>query len=135
MTTKYKPADTLRVSTDDPTLDPDLTISVNANEVYHFRFWLPLKLETGGVQGSVVAPAGSTLTWDYRAYNFGALVGQGKVAGSSIVPFGGASTLIEGTVTTGSVGGTLGLSWAQESSDPAESGIQQGATLIAEKMN
>lgn len=143
--TKYKASATSRNTTVTPTIDPDLQFAVAANEVWEFEF-LGFVSNSGAAPGfrhGLGGPASPTsINWKAFMETNGAQ----NVASTGIttsfqtnwqVGNPGAVDLLvvtRGTLINGANAGTVGLYWAQETSDAANTILMAGSRLVATRM-
>ncbi|WP_171115529.1 hypothetical protein [Streptomyces sp. N502] len=122
-TKAIKDADTPRASTITPAADPDLTLEVEANSTYDVECVAVWTNGGGGMRMTWIAPAGATMTWTDND-------GVGVVGPTGVVTFASATgTTLKGTLVTGATAGNLTLSWAQNTSNTADTVLRAGCAL------
>lgn len=142
----YKAANTDRSATTAFTDDPDLTVALEANAVYHASFYLHyagldaarfktiwsapvgasgLRSCVGPDQGVVLSSTstGGTGRWGVHAFTTSVTYGTRDPSATNQ-----AFALEEGVITTTSAG-TLALQWAQVTSNATASRLGAGSTL------
>ena len=134
----YKTSATVR-NTLTLSTDPDLQVTVSANCVYNVRCAINWSCTTGGIaiQWTVPTGFGGAFMAGYSLSGTGIVVdGYGWGATTAV----GASqsspnlaALIEGTLITGSSGGTFGLLWAS-AAGPASLSLGAGSSLTLQRV-
>lgn len=139
---RYKATATNRASTTTVTDDPDLTIPLIANAVYHFKFF--------GIVGSLAA-ADAKFRWSFPTGATGLRHALGPDSSSTSrdsttmrtgihqlsteVSYGLSSNvnytgiLEEGTITTSATAGNLAVQWAQSVSNATAAVLAEGSYL------
>lgn len=142
----YKTVNTDRDSTTTPTADPQLTFTVTADQVWHFRFtvFVECESETPGMKFGLTGPASPTsLNWFSSHVVAGATdvlgaSGQTTYNTDSTVGFldsGVNILMVEGVVENGSNAGSLAFNWAQAVSDTDATIVKRGSFLNATLLN
>lgn len=141
----YKTASTERA---DNTViaDPDLTVSIGANEAWAFEIWMTVVNDdsTGDWKGGVKFPTAPTgAPWSIAAYSQAGGLSTVYITAlddvSVVIPLPSADpTLIRisGTLINGANAGAITVWWAQNTTDGANAtSVGLGARIIATKLN
>ncbi|MBL3670818.1 right-handed parallel beta-helix repeat-containing protein [Streptomyces sp. M2CJ-2] len=118
-----KAADTSRVSTVAPAADPHLTLPVAAGATYDVEIAAVWSTGGGGFRATWAVPAGATMVWTDND-------GVGVTTPAGVVTFTATTgTTLKGTLVVGATGGTIALSWAQNTSNAAATILRAGCAL------
>lgn len=110
--------------------DDELVVPVEANTRYRFEALLVCGGSAGDIVIDFIGPAGSTELWAFGGPHSGAMFSAAQG-----IAIGGSNFAVQagGILLVGATAGNLTLRWAQQTSDPAATTVQEGSSLILTK--
>src|SRR5690349_21162845 len=117
----YKTASTSRATNTTLAADPHLVVPVDANAHYVLTGLIDYEADaTGDMKYQFTLPSGATMNFSWIGFTAAdTFTNNGTNTTSTVVSVGGGGAgqgrghTIQGTITTGSTAGNLGVNWAQ----------------------
>lgn len=137
---KTKSAATSRASTATMTNDPDLTYAIPGAGTYKVDIICQTNVGAGGIKANLNFSGTQSLTGAYNAFglqsatfaSFGGPIGSVVTTGDIQGTVSGAGQLFFTGVLQATGAGTLGMSWAQQTSNAAATVVQNAAMVVTQ---